>query len=323
MPYFNKKLDELGITKNNYKIKEKNIINTNTNSSNILSQKFNKTNFNYNPSLFKSFSGINNLMNLKTAEEISDELKNNIKDDKKINIFKMSKNFFKTNKKDLFDDNSKSTMNTPRKINYSELNMNETRKLNNKFTLYQNNKNLPKINSSNNIFDANISSKNKFDQKLFFKYLSYYTVSSYKESCEKKYLKKKKLSNKIKEIVLYIIDMTMEGYIYQNEHKSEIIDINTFYKFYIYFMKNKPLRKKYIPVELVNYKRSGKIEQIYDRKKICNDLTNDEKNWIEDYIYYLGVWNDDKIIKNNMRGIRFNYKYITNKNYAKENNKNN
>ena len=88
-------------------------------------------------------------------------------------------------------------------------------------------------------------------------------------------------------------------------------------------MKNKPLRKKYIPVELVNYKRSGKIEQIYDRKKICNDLTNDEKNLIEDYIYYLGVWNDDKIIKNNMRGIRFNYKYITNKNYAKENNKNN
>ena len=321
--YFNKKLDELGITKNNYKIKEKNIINTNTNSSNILSQKFNKTNFNYTPSLFKSFSNINNLMNLKTAEEISDELKNNIKDDKKINIFKMSKNFFKTNKKDLFDDNSKSTMNTPRKINYSELNMNETRKLNNKFTLYQNNKNLPKINSSSNIFDVNISSKNKFDQKLFFKNLSYYTVSSYKQSCEKKYLKKKKLSNKIKEIVLYIIDMAMEGYIYQNEHKSEIIDINTFYKFYIYFMKNKPLRKKYIPVELVNYKRSGKIEQIYDRKKICNDLTNDEKNWIEDYIYYLGVWNDDKIIKNNMRGIRFNYKYITNKNYAKENNKNN
>ena len=82
VPYFNKKLDELGVTKNNYKIKEKNIINTNTNSSNILSQKFNKTIFNYAPSLFKSFSNINNLMNLKTAQEISDELKNNIKDDK-------------------------------------------------------------------------------------------------------------------------------------------------------------------------------------------------------------------------------------------------
>ena len=331
--YFNKKLDELGITKNNYKIKEKNIINTNTNSIYNLSKKFNKTIFNYTPSLFKSFGNVNNILNLKTAEEISDELKNNINKDKKVNI----KNFFKKIKKELFVDNAKLITNTTRRTNYSELNNNETKVLNNKFTLYPKyRKNLPKLNSFSNI-DINIASKtslnkypyqnnepiNKFDSKLFFQNISHYTVSSYKESCEKKYLKKKKLSIKIKEIVLYMIDMTMEAYIYQKEHKSEIIDIETFYKFYIYFMKNKPLRKKYIPPELIKYKRSGKIEQIIDREKICNNLTNDEKNLIEDYIYYLGVWNDDKIIKNNMRGIRFNYKYITNKNYVKENNKNN
>ena len=355
--YFNKKLDELGITKDDYKIKERNIINANTSSNDILFEKFNKTNFNHTPpKMLKSFNNANNITNLKTAEEISDELKNNIKenkaefdkkilkkndDEKKINIFKINKNIFNMNKKELFPDNVKSTANTIKRINYSErllknnkMQMNEAKSGKNKFTFYPNNqKTLPKLNSSSNMDNIKASksslniykkdeSLNKFDSKLFFKNLSHYTCSSYKNICEKKYLKKKKISNKIREIILYIVDMAMEGYIYQSEHKSEIMDVNTFIKFYLYFLKNKPLRKKYIPVELANHKRAGKIEQIYDRENICNNFTNEEKNYIEDYIYYLGIWNDEKIIKNNLRGLRLNYKYITNKNYIKENNKN-
>ena len=107
--------------------------------------------------------------------------------------------------------------------------------------------------------------------------------------------------------------MAMEGYIYQTKHKSEIMDLETFLKFNIYFLKNKRLRKKYIPVEELLYKRSGKIEQDIEIENLYNNnLTNEDKNYIEDYIYYIGVWNDDKIYDKNLRGIKLDYKYITN-----------
>jgi hypothetical protein len=48
-------------------------------------------------------------------------------------------------------------------------------------------------------------------------------------------------------------------------------------------------------------------------------LTNEDKNYIEDYIYYIGVWNDDKIYDKSLRGIKLDYKYITNDNVHKEN----
>ena len=207
---------------------------------------------------------------------------------------------------------------------------------NNKITFFPNEKKiLPNLYSNTNIETINTTKRpnmhifpkrnsiKEFDSKIFFRNLSYYTYTAFKNSCLKKYSIKKKISNKIREIILYIIDMTFEGYLYQNKHKTEIIDMDTFLKFYIYFLKNKPLRKKYIPIELANYKRSGKIDLKYDKENIYNNLTNDEKNSIEDFIYYLGVWNDDKIFKKNTRGIRLNYKYITNKNNIKENNNNN
>ena len=119
--------------------------------------------------------------------------------------------------------------------------------------------------------------------------------------------------NRIKEIILYIIDMTMEVYIYQLKHKCEIMDLETFIKFNLYFIKNKNLRKKYIPEEESVYKRSGKIDQTNEIENINkNALTNEDKNSIEDYIYYIGEWDDKKIFNNKLRGIRFDYKYITN-----------
>jgi hypothetical protein len=181
-------------------------------------------------------------------------------------------------------------------------------------------------NISNNLTTLKLLRRNsikEFNSKSFFQYLSYQTYSSYKSQCQKKYEKKRKISKRIKEIILYIIDMAMEGYIYQTQHKSEMMDLETFLKFNIYFLKNKRLRKKYIPVEELLYKRSGKIEQDIEIENLLNNsLTNEDKNYIEDYIYYIGVWNDDKIYDNKLRGIKLDYKYITNKYKNKENNNN-
>ena len=164
----------------------------------------------------------------------------------------------------------------------------------NDFTIYQSKQNQ---NSKLQIFNSLNESKRQslfqprgsntikeFDENAFFQNLSYQNYSLFKANCEKKYDKKRKISSRITEIVLFIVDMAMEGYIYQSKHKSEIMDLKTFLKFNIYFLKNKRLRKKYIPPDEQDYKRSGKIEQNIDLENLYNNLTNDDKNSVENYI---------------------------------------
>ena len=354
--FFNKQLDQLGVTKKDYKINEidaKKNISSNAFNNTLLPKTTNKTINNETSTNQGAFNTISthSLLNMKTAEEISNELKNKIRPrrlelkneikEKNINFIKINKNFFNSNQMKLyFKDHT--NFSTIRRMNYSkelsqrnEQQIHEKRLLDNEL-IYQkiNQSNLPQLYStkSNNNNNNNISNNlttlkllrrnsiKEFNSKSFFQYLSYQTYSSYKSKCQKKYEKKRKISKRIKEIILYIIDMAMEGYIYQTQHKSEMMDLETFLKFNIYFLKNKRLRKKYIPVEELLYKRSGKIEQDIDIENLLNNsLTNEDKNYIEDYIYYIGVWNDDKIYDNNLRGIKLDYKYITNNNTNKDN----
>ena len=355
--FFNKQLDQLGVTKKDYKINEidakKNISTNAFNFNNTLLQKTtNKTINNEtitNPGAFNTMS-THSLLNMKTAEEISNELKNKLRPkklelknevkDKNINFIKINKNFFNINQMKLYFKEH-SNFSTIRRMNYSkelsvrnEQQVHEKRLLDNELMLQKINQGtLPQLYTTKSIDNNNSISNNlttlkllkrnsirEFNSKTFFQYLSYQTYSSFKSQCQKKYEKKRKISNKIKEIILFIIDMAMEGYIYQTKHKSEIMDLETFLKFNIYFLKNKRLRKKYIPVEELLYKRSGKIEQDIEIENLYNNnLTNEDKNYIEDYIYYIGVWNDDKIYDKSLRGIKLDYKYITNDNVHKEN----
>ena len=361
--YFNKKLEELGITKKDYKIKEnnpRNNIDTNLNRFNeTLSQKTNETIFKSggltNSESFSTYNSMSNIFNFRTTKEISNELKNNLRPknkeieeelsnknknkEKVINFTKIDKNFLEKNNlmKLYFKDHN--NFSTLRRTNYSnelskknEQQLREKKLLKNDFTIYQSKQNQ---NSKLQIFNSLNESKRQslfqprgsntikeFDENAFFQNLSYQNYSLFKANCEKKYDKKRKISSRITEIVLFIVDMAMEGYIYQSKHKSEIMDLKTFLKFNIYFLKNKRLRKKYIPPDEQDYKRSGKIEQNIDLENLYNNLTNDDKNSVEDYIYYLGSWNDDKIYDNKLRGIKLDYKYITNKYKNKENNNN-
>ena len=338
--YFNKKLDEIGITEMDYKLNE-NIINNYKNKFNEKLLKKTNEKINKNETIINQGLNINSLINMKSVEEISKELKNKIskniefrnklRDNNNINFMKIDKNYFKMN------STMKSyTKNYPskcslRKNNYSQellkrnqQKIHENNMKDNKFLLYRNI--FPQLSSTRNIINNNITSynsmtfqtfKNKqekeFNSETFFQNLNYETISSFKSQCIKRYEKKRKISNRIKEIILYIIDMTMEVYIYQLKHKCEIMDLETFIKFNLYFIKNKNLRKKYIPEEESVYKRSGKIDQTKEIETINkNALTIEDKNSIEDYIYYIGEWDDKKIFNNKLRGIRFDYKYITN-----------
>ena len=352
--YFNKKLEDLGINKKDFQINEIRIKNsTNINSFNNALLSKNKNNeIIYNKKTNTTPGMINYGINMKSAEEIGNELKKKLRpqnlevekellikknENKEINFRKIGKNLLNKNQMN-FNFKNQISLSHLRRINYSkDLSMKNKKimQLNSELSFISSNQsllpnvfstrnidNINSINKINKFSTMNQESTKEFNEKLFFQDLSNQTLSSFKFQCEKKYLKKRRVSKGIKDIVLYIIDMTMEGYIYQKEHKSEIMDLDTFLKFNIYFLKKKRLRKKYIPVEEVHYKRSGKIEQKIDKEMIINNLTNEAKNYIEDYIYYLGIWNDDIIYDQILRGIRLEYKYITNKQNNKENKNN-
>ena len=343
--YFNNNLEKLGINKKDYKIKESKIKNNryinSFNSTLFQKTRENNNEINNNTKINKTIN-IPNFLNMKTAEEISKELRNklNIRNkeekikEKNVNFMKLNKNLFNKNQvmRIYFKDHSSD--NNIKRINYSkEISQRNEQTMHEKKML-DNFKSLPEIlttrnkTSNNTLNDIYLNQQTKnsikeFNSKRYFLDLSYQTYSSFKSQCEIKYKKKRKISNKIKGIILYIIDMAMEGYIYQKKYKSEIMDLETFLKFNIYFLKNKRLRKKYIPPEEIEYKRSGKIEQKIDIENLYNNfLNNEDKNYIEDYIYYTGIWNDDIIYDNNLRGIKLDYKYITSNN-NKGNNGNN
>ena len=309
--YFNKKLEDLGITEKNYKIKESNINNLN------------------NPM---------NTVYMKSIDEIRNELKNKFieknktKDIKKIvrkdniNFLKVDKNYLNKNKPMNLYFKEYNNLNSLRRINYSkELSKRKEDKIieqkqiladeiRNQISTHST---LPQLSAFRNtnintltIFDKKDTLGEKFSSNEFFETMSYLDYNSFNNQCKNKYMKKRIISKKIKEIVLYIIDMAFEGYLYQIQNECEIMDLRTFLKFNIYFLKNKRLRKRFIIKEDNIYKRPGKIDQVIDFEKIYNSFTFEEKNLIEDYIYYLGIWNDNLIFDKNFKGIKLDYKYI-------------
>ena len=334
---FNQKLFDLGVTSNDYKIEEDNNLLENGISTitNIYPNQNMKNINNNNDTMHES------MYNTKTVAEISSELKNKIKFKKIENKIKQKEikrelsqnnidenktyiNFLKINKNKFFDKNQSmslmyknfSNKSLLRRYEYSKEILKNINKENNEndfgFTNYLN-QDLP-ILLSNTKFNRSRNSiktkENIFNPKKFFDKLDKLNYSTNKIRTEKKQKIKNKNSIIIKDIVLFIIDMAMEGYIYQKQKNQELMDLNTFLKFNIYFLKNKPLRKKLIIIEDNGYKKASKFEDNIDIDKLFSSLTNEEKYLIQDYIYYLGIWNDELIYDNKLRGLKLEYKYI-------------
>ena len=338
--HFNQKLDDLGVTNNDYKIEEDN--NILLDNGEFLTTT--KIYHNQNPKNLdiKNDTLYDTMYNTKTVAEISSELRNKIKykklenkikqkeikkelSHKSIDDNKTSINFLKINKNKFFEKNKSmslmfknySNKSLLRRFEYSKVLDNIVNKDNYEkkfFNMNQNTKeifpilsSIPKFTiSRNNPFKK----ENNFNSKKFFDKMDKLNYFDNKIESEQKHKRRNKISNIIKDIVLFIIDMTMEGYIYQKQKKQELMDLNTFLKFNIYFLKNKQLREKYIIIEDNEYKRSSKFEDNIDINKLISSLTIEEKYLIKDYIYYLGIWNDERIYDNKLRGLKLEYKYI-------------
>ena len=339
--HFNKKLDDLGVTSNDYKLDEEtnSIENGNTTIFNIYNNPNVKNNDNKTDILYVS------MYKTKTVDEVRSELRKKINYKKIENVIKQKEikrelsqkkiddnkteiNFLNINKNKFLEKNKSmsllfknfSNKSLLRRIDYSKELAKKIEKENNekkyfdKSNYYLSQKEfLPMLLSKDQFqLSRNNQKRNEhiFNSKKFFEKLNKLNYITNKLKSEQKQKIKYKNSILIKEIVLFIIDMAMEGYFYQKKNNMELMDLKTFLKFNIYFLKNKPLRKKLIIKEDNEYKRSSKFEEKIDIENLISSLTNEEKYLIQDYIYYLGIWNDESIYDKKLRGLKLEYKYI-------------
>ena len=355
--YFNKKLEGLGVISDEYKLNEDNtsiekgkysINNFYKNIKNNLNNEKNK-----NEILYES------IYNNKTIDEVKNELKSKIKykrienkikqkelrrqlsqknfDESKIqlNFMNINKNNFNKKNKSmslLFKNYSNEA--SIRRLKYSKDLAEKKEKedyarktffISNKIKNNQK-KLMPMILSNRNLKMTGYYPEKKeynFNHKKFFEELDKLDYHTNIIKCERRHKIKIRNTNIIKDIVLFIIDMAMEGYIYQIQFKKELMDLDTYLKFNIYFLKNKILREKIIIIEDNEHKKSSTFDENINIDKLISKLTNEEKYLIQDYINYLGIWSEDKIYDNALRGLKLEYRYINNDNNNSVNSINN
>ena len=177
---------------------------------------------------------------------------------------------------------------------------------------------LKPISSSTDIINrVNKEEKNKFNPKLFFKEVDSLDLNEFNKYFEKKKKIFKKHYIILKELVVLIINVTMEGYIYQAETKKDLIDIPFYIKLIKLFLKNKFIIRKEIIDEFKIIKEVGKIDEEIDFTNI--QLNKEEMLFLKDYFYLIGFWNKNRILDTDLLGKKLDYKFIFyNKNKVEE-----
>ena len=157
-------------------------------------------------------------------------------------------------------------------------------------------------NNSNNKEDE------KFDKMKYYKDINKLKYEDYNEYVINRFNVFGKHFTYMKKIILLIIDMTMEAFFYQKNNKVDFLDMKIYIKLIKLFLRNKKMRRPLIDNEYNQIKEVGKLEEKIDINQIS--LSNDEKFMIKDYLYYIGFWNKDKIIDNDLVGKKLDYKLI-------------
>ena len=138
---------------------------------------------------------------------------------------------------------------------------------------------------------------NKLDREEFGKYLN------------KKIVEKKNDFPIIKKLLYFIIELSEDIYEYQKENEKEIIELEDFKIFSEFFINNKHKYRREYDKEVIEIKNADSDDDI--KIDINNLKLNDEiLCLIQDYINYIGIWNDEKIINNELRGYKYDIKKI-------------
>ena len=147
-----------------------------------------------------------------------------------------------------------------------------------------------------------------FDKDIYLSNLEIYSIETLNEIEIKKYLKKKKDYPIIKNIALLIIELTMEIFFYREENNEQLIDLETFNKLLELFIYNKPMRERVADADLRLIKERNKEKEEINPDKLI--LTEEEKNLRDDYKNFVGLFNDDKIMLKEFRGLEIDIKKL-------------
>ena len=162
--------------------------------------------------------------------------------------------------------------------------------------------------------DNNLNKNNKkdlipFNKIKYFKKLNNINKEGFYISLIKKYNKEKESMPLMKKVTYSIIDLMEDIYSYQYENEKEIIELEDFKMFSDFFIKGKQKEKIVLDNEDLQIKSyDAKDDIIIDINDII--LSEDEKYMIQDYINYIGIWNDEKILNNELKGYKFDIKRI-------------
>ena len=164
------------------------------------------------------------------------------------------------------------------------------------------------------IKNTNLSDNNlkPFNKGIFFKTLNKVNKEEFDKFKNDKYNKKKKLFPIIKKVVYSIIDFMEDIYEYQEENEKEIIEVEDFKIFSDLFINDKHVNKSVLDKEALQIKDEensdeNNLKQIDINSLILNE---DELCLIQDYIDYIGIWNDEKIMDNELKGHKYEIKKI-------------
>ena len=147
-----------------------------------------------------------------------------------------------------------------------------------------------------------------FDKEIFLSNLDIYNIDNFSKNLINKKLKLKRDIPLIRNIILLIIDMTMEIFIYQEENDDELVDIETFTKLLELFIKNKPMRERVVDKDARIIKERN--NDSYDINPDKLKLSEEEVNMKEDYKNYVGLWNDEKIMNKEFKGMKIDFNKI-------------
>ncbi len=149
-----------------------------------------------------------------------------------------------------------------------------------------------------------LNSTKSFQKTLFFTELNEQPLDKSIEIAE---TKKYNLINDyplIKKIAYQIIDYTFEGFIYQKEKKTDLIELKEFKNWNKRFVEGLPIIERFFDEEDDEIKN---IEPVRHQKI---KWTIDKEREILDYVNYAGEWDDSYIIPNDVRGKSIEFKEV-------------
>ena len=156
--------------------------------------------------------------------------------------------------------------------------------------------------------DESKKENNFFDKDIFFSNMNLFNTDKFNDYLMKKKLKYKRDIPLIRNMLLEIVDMTMEVFFYKEENDAELIDIETYTKLLELFINNKPMRERVVDKEArIIKERNNESDEINPEKLVLNE---EEINLKEDYKNYIGMYNDDKIMNKEFRGMKIDFKKI-------------